>query len=85
MEIILFLIIGGIAGWLAGELMTGDDYGLLPNILLGIIGAVVGGLLFSALGIGVAGLIGQLVVATIGAMAVIFVAHLMFPVTATPV
>jgi uncharacterized membrane protein YeaQ/YmgE (transglycosylase-associated protein family) len=78
MEILIFLAIGAIAGWLAGEIMRGDGYGLLANIVLGILGAVVGGLLFSALGVEAAGLLGQIIVATIGAMVLVFITHLLF-------
>jgi uncharacterized membrane protein YeaQ/YmgE (transglycosylase-associated protein family) len=80
LPIVLFLVIGAIAGWLAGEMMTGTGYGLLSNMVLGVIGAIVGGLLFSMLGIAFAGLLGQLIVATIGAMVVIFLVYLVFPV-----
>ena len=51
MEIIYFLIIGAIAGWLAGLIMRGGGFGLLGNIVVGIIGAVVGGYLLAWLNI----------------------------------
>ncbi|MGH9424252.1 MAG: GlsB/YeaQ/YmgE family stress response membrane protein, partial [Thermoanaerobaculia bacterium] len=64
-----FLIIGAIAGWLAGLLMKGGGYGLLGDIIVGVIGAVLGGWLFGKLGIYPGGgLIGSLIVAFVGAV-----------------
>ena len=51
MGIVWSLIIGGVAGWLAGTIMKGEGYGVLVNILLGIVGGLVGGLVFGLLGI----------------------------------
>ena len=62
--LIMFLIIGAVAGWLAGKLMKGGGFGLVGNIVVGVIGAFIGGYLFSALGIAAGGLIGSLVTAT---------------------
>ena len=50
MSIILWLIIGGLAGWIAGNIMCGGGFGVLGNIGVGIVGAVMGGFLFSLLG-----------------------------------
>jgi uncharacterized membrane protein YeaQ/YmgE (transglycosylase-associated protein family) len=70
--IIAWLVVGAIAGWLAGQFMKGSGYGLLTNIVVGIIGAFLGGFLLSVLGIGgEAGLIGSIVVAFIGAVILI--------------
>jgi uncharacterized membrane protein YeaQ/YmgE (transglycosylase-associated protein family) len=66
-----WLIIGGIAGWLAGKLMKGGGFGVVVNILLGIVGSVVGGWLFGVLGIAVGGLVGSLASATVGAIALL--------------
>lgn len=52
MSVLAWIIIGLIAGWLAGEVMRGHGFGLLGNIVVGILGAVLGGWLFSLLGIG---------------------------------
>ena len=49
-SLIIFLAIGAVAGWLAGLIMKGRGFGLLGNIIVGIIGAVVGGFLFGLLG-----------------------------------
>ena len=66
------IIIGALAGWLA-EKFTRSDHGLLMNIIMGIIGAVVGNFLLRLLGIGVYGFLGNLISATIGAILVIVV------------
>ena len=50
--LLAFLIIGAIAGWLAGKLIQGGGFGLLGNIVVGIVGAVIGGFIFGFLGIG---------------------------------
>ena len=70
------IIIGILAGWLAGKLMRGSGYGILGDLVLGLIGGVVGGWIFSALNVpGPNGAIGELVVATIGAVILVFIAH----------
>jgi len=71
--ILAWLIVGLVAGFLAGQVMKGGGYGLIGDIVMGIIGAFVGGFLFSILMPGSsAGLIGSIVVAFIGA--VVFIA-----------
>ena len=71
--ILAWLIVGLVAGFLAGQVMKGGGYGLIGDIVMGIIGAFVGGLVFSFLMPGSeVGLIGSIVVAFIGA--VIFIA-----------
>jgi uncharacterized membrane protein YeaQ/YmgE (transglycosylase-associated protein family) len=67
--IIVWIIIGAVAGWLAGLLVKGSGFGLFADIAVGIVGAFVGGWLAGLLGIGTgAGLIGSIIVATIGAV-----------------
>jgi uncharacterized membrane protein YeaQ/YmgE (transglycosylase-associated protein family) len=73
MEIVWFLIIGLIAGWLAGQFMKGRGFGLVGNLVVGVIGALVGGVLFRLLGFSAYGLIANLVVATVGAVVLLFV------------
>ena len=68
-----FLIIGAIAGWLAGRLIQGGGFGLLGNIVVGVIGAVIGGLIFGYLGIATGGLLGSLLSAVVGAGILLFV------------
>ncbi len=68
MGLISFLVIGLVAGWLAGQIMKGKGFGLVGNIIVGVIGAVLGGLLFGLLGLSASGTIGSLVTATVGAV-----------------
>jgi uncharacterized membrane protein YeaQ/YmgE (transglycosylase-associated protein family) len=70
--VIAWIVVGLIAGWLAGQFMKGGGYGLVGDIVVGIVGAFVGGLLFSFLLPGSSvGLLGSIVVAFIGAIALI--------------
>jgi uncharacterized membrane protein YeaQ/YmgE (transglycosylase-associated protein family) len=73
---LVFLVIGAVAGWLAGLLMKGKGFGLVGNIVIGIIGALVGGFLFGLLGIHAGGFLGSIVMATIGAVLLIWVVGL---------
>ena len=73
-QLLVTLLIGAIAGWLAGQLTKGGGFGLIKNIILGIVGAVVGGWLFGVLGISIGGeWIGPIITATVGALVLIFV------------
>jgi uncharacterized membrane protein YeaQ/YmgE (transglycosylase-associated protein family) len=73
MEILIFLAIGAVAGWLAGTLMKGGGFGLLKNIIIGILGSIIGGFVFGLLGISWGGLVGSIVTATAGAALLLFV------------
>jgi uncharacterized membrane protein YeaQ/YmgE (transglycosylase-associated protein family) len=74
MELLVFLLVGAIAGWLAGLIVRGFGYGLIGNIVVGIIGALVAGYLFPRLGIGLpAGLIGEILSAVVGAVIVLVI------------
>jgi uncharacterized membrane protein YeaQ/YmgE (transglycosylase-associated protein family) len=75
-SLIIFLVLGAVAGWLAGLIMKGRGFGLLGNIIVGIIGAVLGGYLFGALGLAAGGLIGSLITAVIGAVVLLFLISL---------
>ncbi len=68
MDILFFIIIGMIAGWLAGILMSGHGFGLLGNLIIGVIGAVIGGFIFRFVGLEAYGTIGSIIMATIGAV-----------------
>ena len=70
-SIVIWLLIGLIAGWLAGELTQGSGFGLLGNIVIGIIGAILGGVLLGALGVDPGGFVGEVVQAFIGALVLI--------------
>lgn len=72
MDIVWFMVIGLAAGWLSGRLMGGGDHGLVGDLVVGVIGALLGGFLFRSVGIAVGdGLLGSLVVGTVGAVALI--------------
>ena len=76
MELLWFLIIGVLAGWLAGQVMKGGGYGIIGDLVLGIVGAFVGRWIFGLLGIAAGGLIGSLVCATIGAVIFVWLVRL---------
>lgn len=67
--LLIFIVIGAAAGWLAGVLLEGRGYGLVGNIIIGIIGAIAGGFLF-----GLLGLIGSIVTAIVGAALLLLLA-----------
>ena len=75
-SIILFLLIGAVAGWLAGKLINGGGSGLIVNIIVGIIGSFIGGWLMSLANIQKAGLLWELIVAVIGAAVLLLVLSL---------
>ena len=77
MGLLYSLLIGAIAGWLAGKLMKGGGFGLLINIILGIIGGFVAGWLFGELHINfIEGIIGDILKGAIGASLILFIANL---------
>ncbi len=74
---IWIIVIGAVAGWLAGQFMRGSGFGLLGDIVVGIIGAFIGGYLFRAAGVQLGGgLIGSLIVAFVGAVVLLLVVRL---------
>ena len=76
-QLFVTLLIGAIAGWLAGQLTKGGGFGIIKNIILGIVGAVVGGWLFGLIGISIGGeWIGPIITASVGALVLIFVVGL---------
>ena len=68
MNIIIWLIIGGIAGFLAGIIKKGSGFGIFGNIIVGLVGSVVGGYIFGLFGIQDTNFIGSTLVATSGAV-----------------
>ena len=74
--IIIMLVIGAVAGWLAGQVMKGAGFGLLGNIIVGILGAIVAGFLLPGI-IPIPGIVGNIVSATIGAIILLFVIGLL--------
>jgi uncharacterized membrane protein YeaQ/YmgE (transglycosylase-associated protein family) len=76
-SLLWFLLIGLIAGWLAGRVMRGGGYGLVGDMIIGVIGALLGGWLFGRLGISTGGgLLGALITAFIGAILLLFLLRL---------
>lgn len=77
MGFLWFLLIGLIAGWLAGMLVKGGGFGVVGDMIVGVLGAFIGGFLFTKLGVSSGGgMIGSIIVATIGAIILIFILRL---------
>lgn len=77
-SILVWLLIGAVAGWLAGVIVKGYGFGLVGNIVVGILGAFVGGWLFGTLGlVSGSGIIGSVIGATIGAVVLLLVVRLL--------
>jgi uncharacterized membrane protein YeaQ/YmgE (transglycosylase-associated protein family) len=74
-----WIILGLIAGWLAGKLVRGEGFGCIGDVILGLIGSVVGGWLFTKLGIFHTNtFLYSLAAATVGAVILVAIAHLFF-------
>jgi uncharacterized membrane protein YeaQ/YmgE (transglycosylase-associated protein family) len=71
-----WIVIGLIAGWLAGKIARGAGYGCITDIILGLVGSVLGGWLFMKLGILGGGFLVSLAAATVGAVIIVSVVHL---------
>jgi uncharacterized membrane protein YeaQ/YmgE (transglycosylase-associated protein family) len=76
MNFVWFILLGAVAGWLAGQITKGGGFGLIGNIVVGILGAVIGGWLAGILGIGSGSLLGALLIATGGAVVLLFLVSL---------
>ena len=75
--IIVWLIIGAVAGWLAGKIVEGTGFGLIVDIIVGIVGALIGGWLAGVLGIDIGGgLISSIIVAVVGAVVLLLALRL---------
>jgi uncharacterized membrane protein YeaQ/YmgE (transglycosylase-associated protein family) len=71
------IIVGIIAGWLAGKLVRGSGYGIIGDLILGLLGGLVGGWIFTQLGVhGPNGTIGAILVATVGAVVLVWISHI---------
>jgi len=76
-SIVIWLIVGAIAGWLAGQVVKGSGYGLIGDIIVGIIGAVIAGWLLPRLGIYIGGgIIAAIIDAFIGAVILLIILRL---------
>ena len=74
MEFVIFLLVGGVAGWLAGTLMKGRGFGLIGNIIVGLVGGLLGGWLMGLLGVSIGtGYVNQIVTSLIGASVLLIV------------
>lgn len=73
MQWVYFILIGLLAGFLAGAIMKGRGFGLVGNLVIGVLGAIVGGFVFGLLGIGANNMLGSLIVATGGAIVLLVV------------
>ena len=75
-SVIAWIIIGLIAGWLAGTVSRGRGFGCIADIILGMVGAVIGGWIFEKLNIRGAGLLYSIAAATVGAVILVAVARI---------
>jgi len=71
MDFLYFILIGLCAGWLANQIMKGGSAGVVQNMIIGVIGAILGGLMFRILGLAATGFVGSLITATVGAVVLI--------------
>ncbi len=76
MWLIWTIVIGILAGWLAGQIVKGRGMGVVVDLIVGIVGAVLGGWVFALLGLGAYGLIGRLVMAVVGAVILLLLIRL---------
>ncbi|MFN3162778.1 MAG: GlsB/YeaQ/YmgE family stress response membrane protein [Pseudohongiellaceae bacterium] len=76
-SLISVLIIGAIAGWLAGNLYKGKGFGIVGNIAVGIVGAFVGSFIFTMIGLSAGGLIGNIIMSTLGAVVLLWFVSLL--------
>ena len=75
--LLIWLLIGAIAGWLAGQIMKGGGFGLVGDIIVGIVGAFIAGALFPRLGVNLGGdILGAIISAAIGACVLLFLIRL---------
>lgn len=77
MGFLTWMVVGLIAGWLAGQVMKGGGYGILVDIILGILGGIVGGWVFALLGLHAGGVIGSIVVSFVGAVILVWITRLL--------
>jgi uncharacterized membrane protein YeaQ/YmgE (transglycosylase-associated protein family) len=75
-SLVIFLLIGAVAGWLAGQVVKGGGFGLIGDIVVGILGAIVAGFLLPGLGLGLTGIVGSIIYAAIGAIILLVVVRL---------
>ena len=76
MNFLWYILIGIIAGFVAGKIIRGGGFGLIVNLIVGIVGGVLGGWVFGLLGIATTGIIGSLVTSVIGAILLLWIVSL---------
>lgn len=74
--LIMFLVVGIAAGWLAGKIMKGGGFGLVGDLIVGVVGSFIGGWVFGLLGLAAYGLLGSLIMSVIGAMLLLYIIRL---------
>lgn len=75
-HLLLFLVVGVVAGFLAGKIMKGRGFGLVGDLIIGVIGSFIGVWLFGLLGLSIGGILGLLVAAIVGALILLYVIRL---------
>lgn len=76
-SLLIWLALGAVAGFVAGQIMKGRGFGVLGNIIVGILGSFLGGFIFSSLGVSAGGgMLGSIITAVIGAVVLLFLAGL---------
>jgi uncharacterized membrane protein YeaQ/YmgE (transglycosylase-associated protein family) len=76
MYLIWVVVIGVLAGWIAGKIMKGHGFGVLGDLVVGIVGALLGSFVFGLIGISAYGLVGRLVISVIGALILLWLVRL---------
>lgn len=71
-HLLYFLLIGLVAGWLAGKFIKGQGFGLVGNLIVGVLGALLGGFLFRVIGFTTYGLLADIIVAFVGALLLLY-------------
>ena len=74
--LLVSILVGIIAGFLAGKIMKGSGYGILMDLVLGLVGGVIGGLIAGSLGLGGGGLLWAIVISTLGAVLLVWIARM---------
>ena len=75
-SIIIYLVVGGVAGWLAGLIWKGTGFGLVGDIIIGLVGSFLGGYLFRFFGISFYGIVGSIIAALVGALLLLWIIKL---------
>lgn len=75
-SILIVLLVGAVAGWLAGVIMKGSGFGLVGDIIIGLVGGLIGGWLLPMIGVSFAGIIGSIIMSVIGAVILIYIIKL---------